>query len=280
MNRWWVYIKERFPLPVYALLVGGYTASTSLFYPPANHISFSAYAIGLAVFFFLLRLMDEYKDHEKDKIVHPDRPIPRGLFSASEVKRAIQTLEWIMIAYSVFLMFTFSIVAGLCYLFICLHLWGMFKEFYFHKLSDYPLFYAITHQVILIPIVWLGVWLAHPEQPINLEMIAYGAFSLGAFFSYEICRKLDPESNKLNKTYLQFYGPVKVALVVAILVSMSAWGASVIHLHNWIYFIQAAFVATLILPILAPTKYKITEAASVLLLVTNIWAIAFERWFS
>ena len=38
--------------------------------------------IGVSLFLIFiteLRFMDELKDYEKDKIAHPDRPLPRGL---------------------------------------------------------------------------------------------------------------------------------------------------------------------------------------------------------
>lgn len=236
-------------------------------------------AFGLTLFFFLLRLMDEYKDHEKDKIVHPDRPIPRGLLTVSQVKRAILTIEWVMIGYSVLLAQMFSLQTGLCYLWIALHLWGMYKEFYVgSKLSDFPLLYAITHQAILVPVCWLSIFTADPGVHVDKSMWAYAALGLGAFFSYEVCRKLDPESHRLNKTYLQFYGPVKVALVVTGLIALSCWGAFELQLSSWIYAVQALTFVTAFIPVFAPTKYKITEGATVLMLVTHIWAIAIERW--
>lgn len=278
MSRWWVYIQERFPIPVYALLVLGYTFSDGLLFPPITAFAATMTAIGLTLFFFLLRLMDEYKDHEKDKIVHPDRPIPRGLFTPEEIRKAILVLEWIMIAYSVLLGVLFSWQAFACYLWISLHLWGMYKEFYVgHRLSDFPLFYAITHQAVLIPIAWLGVYAVHPDQQLNREMIAYAALSLGSFFSYEVCRKLDPESHKLNKTYLQFYGPTLTALIVLVLISMSVWGAMGLGLSPWIFGIQAVFAHTLLIPVFAPHKYKITEIASTLSLVAHIWIVTIER---
>ena len=49
----------------------------------------------------LLRFMDEAKDIEKDKLGHPERPLPRGLVSLSAVTRGIYVMFTLLLAVSI-----------------------------------------------------------------------------------------------------------------------------------------------------------------------------------
>ena len=45
--------------------------------------------------------MDDVKDYDKDVIVHPDRPLPRGLIAYDEVALVVKITLAILIGYSV-----------------------------------------------------------------------------------------------------------------------------------------------------------------------------------
>ena len=73
MAPWLIYIKERFSPATYALLILGMTLSArSITAVPALPVGTALGMICLLVFFFTLRLMDEFKDLEKDKVAHPN----------------------------------------------------------------------------------------------------------------------------------------------------------------------------------------------------------------
>lgn len=91
MNRWWTYQKERFPLAVYAPLVavfaGGAVVHVRLLRgagTPSWPALGAAFVLAL-LFFLLLRIADEFKDVEKDRQYRPERPVPRGLVSLTEL---------------------------------------------------------------------------------------------------------------------------------------------------------------------------------------------------
>ena len=83
MGAWITFLKERLPLPSYLVLVVGLAISgNALGGAVANEESaatpWGATAIAAAgafLFFAVLRIMDEHKDYEKDKIAHPHRPV-------------------------------------------------------------------------------------------------------------------------------------------------------------------------------------------------------------
>lgn len=90
--RWWVYQRERFPVLQHGPLVLAFSSSAVCF----SHLlrgqhDRPAWA-GLAVafitcllFFFGLRIADEFKDIEEDTRYRPYRPVPRGLVTLREL---------------------------------------------------------------------------------------------------------------------------------------------------------------------------------------------------
>ncbi|NCA18046.1 MAG: hypothetical protein EBS90_13565, partial [Betaproteobacteria bacterium] len=106
MARWLKYVKERFPLVTYLLLSGAMCwsgASLFMVSPFSAHIQTTLSMLGILLFFFELRLMDEWKDFEKDKVAHPARPLPRGLIQPREVRIGIGTGIALMLAFTVLL---------------------------------------------------------------------------------------------------------------------------------------------------------------------------------
>lgn len=92
-RRFWLYQRERFPLPAYTSLTGVFTLSAASY---SRHLRGEA---GLAptglillgsvtalAFFFLLRVLDEHKDAEQDRRYRPELPVPRGLVSLPELR--------------------------------------------------------------------------------------------------------------------------------------------------------------------------------------------------
>ena len=90
MNRWWQFVRERFPLgSVVPMAVAFVLANAAVAarvdgvrVDPERWLAIGALALS---FFFRLRLFDELKDHELDRTVHPERPLARGLLGRREV---------------------------------------------------------------------------------------------------------------------------------------------------------------------------------------------------
>lgn len=88
----WAYLLERFP-PGPTLLYGGalFCAAWGLAgrLPGATPGGWSAPVLGSLVFFLALlhvRLMDEHKDDQDDRIAHPDRLLSRGVVTLRDLK--------------------------------------------------------------------------------------------------------------------------------------------------------------------------------------------------
>src|SRR5690348_5530435 len=101
MNYWLTYIRERYPQILWAAIVAGIAFSGSHLNDKSfQFLPFIIVFIGIWLFLFLLRLMNDYRDVEKDRIANPDFPLPRELLPLKEVKKVILVLQIILFAYS------------------------------------------------------------------------------------------------------------------------------------------------------------------------------------
>ncbi len=277
-SRWGIYLKERFPVIPNFLIALGLTQSIRILCrglsveTPALASWFGV--IGGMLFLAQLRFMDEYKDFEKDKIAHPERPLPRGLFTHDEFGMWITRFNIAMVLFSVLCMIFLNLASGILFALGTVYLYLMFVEFYVGKwLSDRPLLYAITHQAILFPLgafAFACFWPDGLNQPYPWR---FCFLLLGTFFGFEVGRKLDPNSNPILKTYLYLYGKKKTTALLLLMLGIStfaAWKLYIFALLGPLYFLIA-----LSTPLLwkKPEKFKIIEGLVVLYLLVAIWAI-------
>lgn len=94
VHRGWTYLQERFPLGAHGPLVvafAGGVACASAALRGAEGPGWPAVIVAVVVaigFFFQLRVADEWKDAETDRLYQPERPVPRGLVTLRELTLA------------------------------------------------------------------------------------------------------------------------------------------------------------------------------------------------
>lgn len=220
MKKWASFFKERTPIASYLLICMGPAASAYALAEKPSIYSLSLSFLGFFIFFLVLRMMDEYKDYDKDVLAHPSRPLPRGLIALPEFKLGITIGMILLCAFDAFLLLSGYTNSFYLYSLVIIHLWLMYKEFYMATwINARPLLYAVTHQVILVTLCLYCITLYRAPGPFAFTTIDWiFSFSvLFAFFSYEVCRKLDPSAHKVLKTYLSVYGINGVIQIVTTL---------------------------------------------------------------
>ena len=282
MAAWLIYFKERFPLPVYAVLVGGLSASGALL--AGNGIEWLPTTIGfigLMIFFAVLRLMDEIKDYEKDRIAHPERPLPRGLITVGQASRAVSASVVLMLLWSACAALLTSPVAGAFFLIVTAYLWLMFREFYCGVwLEARPLLYAVTHQLILLPLAYFSALLSFPGLLVSNEPFYFGLLLIGSFFAYEVCRKLDPGAHPILRTYLHTHGRTGSFLIVTIALLVAGAGGWKLGLSAIVWPVEFALLLGKTLIWLRPHAFKVVEGLASLCLVVHVWAIPMQALWS
>ena len=286
MGAWITFLKERLPLPSYLVLVVGLAvsgnvlggAAASAEPAAASWITTAIAAAGAFLFFAVLRIMDEYKDYEKDKVAHPHRPLPRGLIAPEQVAVAVKGLAVAMLLFSVAVGLA-NRPAGISYLLVTGYLWLMYREFYVGAwLANRPLLYAASHQVIILPLSYFCVLAGNPDAWRDSQPALLGITVLGAFFTYEICRKLDPNAHPLLQTYLSHYGPAKTLVLTICMIALSALGALGLGLGQMLWPLEGIMIALLSLLLLAPNRFKIIEHGATISLALHVWAVPLSTW--
>ena len=221
-----------------------------------------------------MRLGDELKDYEKDKIMHPNRPLPRGLLSTDQVRSALIKVFGLIVTIGILLGIFQSPIGGLCVVLSAVLAWLMFKEFYIgQSLNKEPILYAITHQAIVFPIhAWIGLSL---DQNLlsSTPFIGWLLANFGASFTFEICRKLDPATHPMAQTYAQHYGRKLTFIFISILIFISGFGVKLAGMNIALFALIPLWIS-LLLWVQKPSLYKIAAGLSVLSSLTILWTPA------
>jgi hypothetical protein len=277
--RWTRYVMERSPLPI--LLIVGVGASLSAFYLFRSDFELRPLAlssVGIIGLLLLMRMMDELKDFEKDKVAHPDRPLPRGLVSQREVGRVLWTTTFLLLAYATVIAIGGRLLAGALYGFTVGYTVLMFREFFIPRLLKRNQFvYAVTHQAILVPMYLFAVAVSSPASTFATRSAWFALTGLGGSFVYEVSRKLDPNAPPILGTYLRLHGRTAVtfALLAALaLLAISAWK---IDVHAIVWPTVALMLSVIPTIYLRPLRFRIVEAMAALVMVVQMLAPALQH---
>lgn len=214
LKRFKLYLDERFPLATHLVVViafffSSYLLAERLLRPGETVFGMAALAGSVTVLFalFFLRVLDEFKDYEKDLVGHPDRIVSRGIMPLSELK----VIGIVVVA----VMLGLNAVVGLHAMAACLLVIGfallMFKEFFVGDwLNKHLVIYALTHQLIT-PLICLYVYtlVAFPTgggwNPLFWLQLAMGA---GTGLGWEMSRKIrfPEEEHEHVDTYSKHFG--------------------------------------------------------------------------
>jgi len=230
-SRLWRYQQERFPLAAFVPLISVFTFSSAAYSRVARVESgfipwsrFAAGALTALTFFFVLRVLDEHKDQDIDRRPPPELPVPRGLVTLGELRRAAAAALAGVILLNALLAPVLLIPMALVALWAAL----MTREFFVREwLRAHPSAYLLTHMAImpLIDGYTTGLdWLVEGrEAPPGLVLFLAVTFLNGMVI--EVGRKVRaPESERDGvDTYTHAWGlRVAPAVWIALLVGSGA----------------------------------------------------------
>lgn len=118
VRRAWTYLQERFPPLAHGPLVvafAGGVACASAALRGADGPGWPAVAVASVVavgVFFQLRVADEWKDAEEDRLYRPERPVPRGLVTLRELLGAALAVAAVQVAVAAWLDVRLLLVLG------------------------------------------------------------------------------------------------------------------------------------------------------------------------
>lgn len=276
---WTSMVVERVALPPLLLLAAGLSASIQLLLTRRVAAGpMIASILGITGLLALLRIMDDLKDLDRDRVAHPDRPLARGALAPEQAARGVGVGVLLLVAGALALA-GFGWVAAGSFLLLCA-LWAflMYREFFApHFLGERPLFYAVTHQVIVLPMYGFAASTV-PAGAQSPELWWFAVTGLGASFSWEICRKLDPDADPVLATYLHRLGRVATVGAAGVALALVAAGAARLDLEWLLWPVAAIVLATLSLVFIRPRAYRWIAGAAALLAFVQPLAPALDHW--
>jgi hypothetical protein len=279
-SRWTVYLTERFPLIPNLLIALGFTMTARELSGNRDSglVPVFVAIFGGMTFLAQIRFMDEYKDYEKDCIAHPDRPLPRGLFTRSEFATFIRIFNAGMLGIAILSGILVGWRAGACFAIGTGYLHLMFKEFFAGQwLGARPFLYALSHQIILVPMVAFSLECFSSGAIIHPEFGALATLLLFSFFGFEVGRKLDPGAHPVLNTYLRRYGRLRTSLLLSAALGGAVLAGERIGIHVILAPLFGLVLLAQSLLWRAPAKFKWIEGLVTLFLLLSIWGVPLVR---
>lgn len=282
--KWWTYQRERFPLVAHGLLILAFSSGAVAYSarlrdarPAAG--SFVVAFLSCLVFFFLLRVSDEHKDIEEDRRWRPYRPVPRGLVTLGELRRAAWGLMAVQGALALWLAPALLVPLVATWAFIGL----MTIEFGIGGwLHDRPMAVIATHMLVMPFVDFYAMatdWMAAGVRPAaGLLWFLLASYANGVVV--EVGRKLrapaDEEEGVL--TYTARYGIPRAVLfwLLAMLATLGCAVMATVRIGSAPYvlvllgalFAVAAALGAWLAVSPRPGRGKLLEA------VSGLWTIA------
>lgn len=182
---------ERFPPLAYAPLILAFVAcgwvGAALAAGAAPHINgWAALAAAVvALAFFRLRLVDELKDAAIDQLGRPDRPLPRGLVTAGELRAAAVVCGVVELAGAVLL----GPSALLVYAVVLVYSLASANDFFLDSVLHRNLVaYALAHSP-LPPLLLAFAWCSYPGAAFGPGLAGLAVLVWGAALTLEVARK-------------------------------------------------------------------------------------------
>ena len=213
----YIYQKERFPILIYGIYIFCIAFAVFCFCNYSGNLEINYYKLIPMFFvaflqFFIIRIMDEFKDYEEDCKYRPYRPVPRGVISLNELKTLFIISMIVQTIITLFLNFSGFIWLWILWIFFFI----MSKGFFIKKFIDKHLLLEVFLDEIII--IFLGIYLA---SFIYIGKNIWIILSILYIVSWvvEIARKIRAKESEEEgvKTYTQVYGIPKAIFILFIL---------------------------------------------------------------
>ncbi len=217
MRYLWAYLQERFPPQANGLLIASYfTANYFLASgaalqnrePIGLSWRFPAGCLVLLLMFFHMRVIDEHRDQEQDRLVYPDRILSRGLISL----RLLRNLGILSVLLELVLSYLFGWPAFLMCLGILAFSWLIYKGFFAEAILNRHMLASAFLHMLVMPGYSLYVFsLASQTYPwfAPAPVLLYAWVSYGVGMAYELSRKTRAPADERPGliTYSSVIGP-------------------------------------------------------------------------
>lgn len=273
-RRWTRYINERSPPLVLAILalgpvLGGRRTSGAPWWMAA------LFFVQILLAYIVARLMDERKDFQKDLVLHPTRPLPRGLLTVVEVQSAIDVLMALQLVVAGIFAWQGAFASATAMLILVLWMSLMDREFYCGKwLQRHPWIQMFSHQTMVLPLYFIPFSAMGYTALTHSSVCGFLLLNQAGSWLFEIARKLDPAAPRLQQTYLVICGLRQTMVMMFGIACLAMIGVILTGTNFWL--LSCYVLIILFLPTLKfrPKKYKLLEVIVTLASLLSLWTFA------
>lgn len=221
--------------------------------------------VALWSFFLWLRVLDEHKDFENDRVAHPHRVLQRGLVTLGELRVVGAAALVVQLALSLWIDGGVGLVT---IWWLAAFAWSllMAREFFARDwLRRHLMWYALSHMVVMLLLV---AWVATMGAPNAARSPATWTLAVLVFasgFAFEMGRKMRAPENEhpLADSYTQALGVrgatlvLSAVVVVVLALTMATTVVVSDHISLWVI---AAGVAGLAFALFALSQFRRSPA--------------------
>jgi 4-hydroxybenzoate polyprenyltransferase len=200
----------------------------------------------LWLFFLWLRVLDEHKDFENDRVAHPGRVLQRGLVTLRDLKVVGAATLVIQLAVSLWMDGGVGPVTGWWLMAL---VWSSFmaKEFFVRDwLRRHIIWYALSHMIVMLAlVVWVATMGAATAARSEATWVLAGLVYASGL-AFEIGRKMraPEDEHPLADSYTQSLGVVSATVllsaVVAVVAVLCLVATGVVSNGIWLWVVLAA----------------------------------------
>lgn len=273
MKYFWAYLQERFPLQSNGVLIASYFTANYMLARGATlqrgeplEITwrFPAGCIVLLFMFFHMRVIDEHKDFERDKTVHPDRVLSRGLVTLDQLR----AVGWFAVSVELILSLLFGAPAFFMCLIVLILSGLVYREFFIGELLEKRLLMNAFVHLIIMPAYSLYVFAVVAEEfPWNapLPVLLYAWVSYGVGLAYELARKTRAPADErpgliTYSSVMGAYPPAWGALLALLFSGIVSAAVGVLMDFAWWY--HAVVAALLLMVTFGALHFRIRTTAA------------------
>jgi 4-hydroxybenzoate polyprenyltransferase len=290
MRHFWAYLQERFPLQANGVLIVSYFTANYLLalgavlqekQPLELSWRYFAGCITLLFMFFHMRVIDEHKDFDRDRLVHPGRVLSRGLVTLEQLRTAGIIVVALELLLSIFLGFPAFVMC----LIVLAFSWLIYKEFFIGEILERHLLANAFIHLLIMPAYCLYVFSAATGRSFwqaPMPILLYAWVSYGVGLGYEVARKTRAPGDERPGliTYSAALGPYLSASIslLALLFSgaVSLIVGAALHFGWWYHAVVVALLVVVIFGVLYFRVRTTSASAASLQVYAGMFIFAFD----
>lgn len=267
-GRWVIYIYERFPPLIFGSLAFGIVLSAKGAFGSAV-LTF----VGIWGFLFTLRLGEDVRNIQKDRIAFPERPFPSGKITLPEAKSLLFLLQLLLFAYALIMWVFFQERAAFSFVILAAWAWAANSRLsHHHIMQRFPLLSALFAPLSVSLCAFFALSVVNPTAFLGNKACAYALTLYGATLTYQQVWTMNPGLHPITAQFIHFYGFRKTFWLAFLGLVISGGAAFSLGISVLLWPVEFVVLIALLVLFSQREQYRAAEMASSVSLIVHAWS--------